>query len=92
MDKYVINTGKKKPYYSCNEISKHNKESSCWIIIDNKVYDVTQFLDKHPGGAKYFFYFVFNYIQNKSTEHIYTYYGTVSSQNMVELIAVMNLN
>ena len=44
MDKYVVNTGKKKPYYSCNEISKHNKESSCWIIIDNKVSLVFMYL------------------------------------------------
>lgn len=24
--------------------------SSCWVIINNKVYDVTEFLPEHPGG------------------------------------------
>ncbi|KZT74753.1 hypothetical protein DAEQUDRAFT_659124 [Daedalea quercina L-15889] len=26
--------------------------SSCWVIIKNRVYDVTEFLPEHPGGAK----------------------------------------
>ncbi|PAV19486.1 cytochrome b2 [Pyrrhoderma noxium] len=34
------------------EVSKHNSRSSCWVIIRNKVYDVTDFLSEHPGGAK----------------------------------------
>ena len=34
------------------EISRHDsKEKGIWIIINNLVYDVTDFLDKHPGGA-----------------------------------------
>ncbi|KAJ3915705.1 FMN-dependent dehydrogenase-domain-containing protein [Lentinula edodes] len=32
------------------EIAKHNDASSCWIIIKNEVYDVTEFLSIHPGG------------------------------------------
>jgi len=28
------------------EVEKHNDRSSCWIIIDNVVYDVTSFLDE----------------------------------------------
>jgi cytochrome b involved in lipid metabolism len=34
------------------EISKHNSEGDCWVIIDKEVYDVTNFLADHPGGAK----------------------------------------
>src|SRR5947199_6997952 len=33
------------------EVAKHNSRESCWVIIKGKVYDVTDFLDEHPGGA-----------------------------------------
>ncbi|KAH8155498.1 uncharacterized protein LAJ45_00508 [Morchella importuna] len=34
------------------EVAKHNSRESCWVIINNVVYDVTYFLDSHPGGSK----------------------------------------
>ncbi|KAL3860123.1 hypothetical protein ACJMK2_010288 [Sinanodonta woodiana] len=36
--------------YSRTEVSNHCDASSCWIVLDNKIYDVTEFLSKHPGG------------------------------------------
>jgi hypothetical protein len=36
--------------YSRAEVKKHNTAEDCWFIIDHKVYDVTDFLDAHPGG------------------------------------------
>ncbi|KAI0932367.1 hypothetical protein AcW1_000485 [Taiwanofungus camphoratus] len=38
--------------WSLEEVAGHNDASSCWVIISNKVYDVTDFLPEHPGGAK----------------------------------------
>jgi alkylation response protein AidB-like acyl-CoA dehydrogenase len=32
------------------EVAKNNSEDSLWCIIDHKVYDLTDFLDAHPGG------------------------------------------
>ncbi|EJD41662.1 hypothetical protein AURDEDRAFT_90114 [Auricularia subglabra TFB-10046 SS5] len=37
---------------SAQEIEKHASRDSCWIIIHGKAYDVTEFLDDHPGGSK----------------------------------------
>lgn len=37
---------------SADEVSKHNSLNDCWVIIHGKVYDLTDFLDKHPGGVK----------------------------------------
>jgi cytochrome b involved in lipid metabolism len=31
------------------ELSKHNKEDDLWICINGTVYDVTNFLEHHPG-------------------------------------------
>ncbi|XP_050344383.1 cytochrome b5-like [Nymphalis io] len=35
---------------SLEEVKKHRRKSSVWIIIHNDVYDVTNFLTEHPGG------------------------------------------
>ncbi|EKM54168.1 uncharacterized protein PHACADRAFT_257822 [Phanerochaete carnosa HHB-10118-sp] len=38
--------------FSKEEVAKHNKKSDCWVIVDNQVLDVTNFLPDHPGGEK----------------------------------------
>ena len=36
--------------YTWQEISKHNNEDSAWVYLNEDVFDVTKFLDRHPGG------------------------------------------
>jgi len=36
---------------SRTELSAHNKQSGCWIAYEGKVYDITDWLPKHPGSA-----------------------------------------
>ncbi|XP_059312414.1 cytochrome b5-like [Lycium ferocissimum] len=36
--------------HAFSEVSVHNKKDDCWLVISGKVYDVTSFLDDHPGG------------------------------------------
>ncbi|KAI0051750.1 hypothetical protein FA95DRAFT_1554282, partial [Auriscalpium vulgare] len=38
--------------WSLAQVAQHNSATSCWVIIDNNVYDVTAFLPDHPGGSK----------------------------------------
>ncbi|GAB7344913.1 hypothetical protein MBLNU457_3349t1 [Dothideomycetes sp. NU457] len=37
---------------SVEEISKHNTSEDCWIVVDGKVWDMTEFAPQHPGGPR----------------------------------------
>ncbi|KFO78646.1 Cytochrome b5, partial [Cuculus canorus] len=30
----------------------HNNSQSTWIILHHRIYDITKFLDEHPGGEE----------------------------------------
>merc|ERR550532_1194774 len=36
--------------YSKEEVAKHTTKSDCWVILHDKVLNVTNFLSQHPGG------------------------------------------
>eukprot|EP00483_Globobulimina_turgida_P007904 UN07920 len=36
--------------YSWDEIRKHNQEEDLWIVLHNRVYEITDFQIDHPGG------------------------------------------
>lgn len=38
--------------FTFEEIAQHNTEASLWVIIDDSVYDITKFVEEHPGGVK----------------------------------------
>ncbi|KAJ7973787.1 Cytochrome b5 [Quillaja saponaria] len=46
---YLTDNKESKTYREA-EVSLHNKRTDCWIIIKNKVYDVTSYVEEHPGG------------------------------------------
>jgi len=35
-----------------DEVSKHNTRNDCYLIINNKVYDVSEYISYHPGGSR----------------------------------------
>lgn len=39
------------PTFLQSEVAEHNTEESCFVTIGSKVYDITDFLDSHPGGG-----------------------------------------
>ncbi|NXA33506.1 CYB5 protein, partial [Eudromia elegans] len=39
-------------FYRLEEVQKHNNSQSTWFILHNRVYDVTKFLEEHPGGEE----------------------------------------
>ncbi|XP_037503166.1 uncharacterized protein LOC119377956 [Rhipicephalus sanguineus] len=43
---------RKLPRYTLQDVYQHCHQNDLWIVIHNRVYDVTNFLDKHPGGEE----------------------------------------
>ncbi|KAI9785723.1 MAG: hypothetical protein M1839_008740 [Geoglossum umbratile] len=39
-------------FLSLEEVSSHNTSIDAWVVVNGKVYDVTEFMPKHPGGAE----------------------------------------
>nr|ABK94544.1 unknown [Populus trichocarpa] len=36
--------------FTLAEVSAHNSPKDCWLVVEGRVYDVTKFLEDHPGG------------------------------------------
>lgn len=36
---------------SFKTLQQHDSSDNCWIAVHSKIYDVTDFLDAHPGGS-----------------------------------------
>lgn len=37
--------------YTMDQVRANNTPSRCWSVIDSKVYDLTKWINSHPGGA-----------------------------------------
>lgn len=40
----------KKKYYTIEELEEHNKEGDIWVEHKRKIYNVSDFVNNHPGG------------------------------------------
>lgn len=38
--------------FTWKQLAQHASEESAWIAVDGSVYDVTEFVDRHPGGRE----------------------------------------
>jgi cytochrome b involved in lipid metabolism len=45
-------TPPEKKTYTVAEVAQHNKEDDFWLIINDEVWDMTEFQEDHPGGRK----------------------------------------
>jgi len=36
--------------FTMQEVMAHNSPSNAWTVVDGRVYDITDFLNRHPGG------------------------------------------
>jgi cytochrome b involved in lipid metabolism len=37
--------------YALFDVAKHNNQTSCWTVVDGKIYDITSFISSHPAGV-----------------------------------------
>lgn len=40
------------PGIAYGDVAKHATAADCWVILYDKVYDLTEFLPNHPGGPQ----------------------------------------
>eukprot|EP00003_Mantamonas_plastica_P022791 TRINITY_DN3948_c1_g1_i9.p1 TRINITY_DN3948_c1_g1~~TRINITY_DN3948_c1_g1_i9.p1 ORF type:complete len:484 (+),score=166.40 TRINITY_DN3948_c1_g1_i9:771-2222(+) len=50
--KRVPGTSKKPvPDYTIDQLREHDKKEDAWIAVDGRIYDVTDWASRHPGGS-----------------------------------------
>ncbi|XP_074304557.1 cytochrome b5-like [Silene latifolia] len=42
--------GEEKKVFTLADVAEHSSAKDCWLVIGGKVYNVTKFLEDHPGG------------------------------------------
>lgn len=35
---------------SKSEVAQHKREGDCWVSMEGKVYDISNYVEEHPGG------------------------------------------
>ncbi|XP_075795898.1 cytochrome b5 type B [Pelodiscus sinensis] len=40
------------PFFTLAEVAQRNSSREAWLVIHGRVYDVSRFLDEHPGGEE----------------------------------------
>ncbi|XP_046981102.1 sulfite oxidase-like [Schistocerca americana] len=69
------------PEYSLDEVAKHNdKSSGVWVTFGHGVYDITPFIEQHPGGDKILM------AAGGSLEPFWALYAVHKQQNVLELL------
>jgi len=66
--------------YKLSEVAEHNTGDDMWMAIHNKVYDVTAFIEEHPGGMEVL-------VENAGLDATYTFEDVGHSLDARELLS-----
>ncbi|OAD59884.1 putative sulfite oxidase, mitochondrial [Eufriesea mexicana] len=73
--------------YNLEEINKHdNKKDGIWVIFKQGVYDITDFVDKHPGGPSKILM-----AAGSSIEPFWAIFANHNTQEIYELLESMRI-
>ena len=61
------------------EISKHKSINDLWMAVNGKVYDITKFVDQHPGGEEVL-------LEHAGTDATAAFEDVGHSENAVEML------
>jgi len=61
------------------EVSEHDCYDDCWVVIYDRVYDVTKFLREHPGGEDVI-------IDHAGRDATIAFHGTGHSSDAIEIM------
>ncbi|XP_062141974.1 uncharacterized protein LOC133850033 [Drosophila sulfurigaster albostrigata] len=67
------------PEITLEEVAQHDSFDDCWIVIYDRVYDVTQFLREHPGGDDVI-------MDHAGRDATIAFHGTGHSRHAVEMM------
>ena len=71
-----------KPVYSAEEVAEHNtREKRIWVTYKDNVYDITDFIDSHPGGSKKIIL-----AAGKPLEPFWALYAVHNTQHILDLL------
>ena len=66
--------------YNIEQIQKHNKKYDGWMIINNKVFNVTPYIAYHPGGEK----ILLPYLGKDGTKAFNKYHNYISVDELLK--------
>ncbi|EIE84047.1 hypothetical protein G6F46_001483 [Rhizopus delemar] len=68
------------------QVQEHCSRSSCWVIVQNKVYDVTSFLNDHPGGSEFLLEFAGTDITSVLNDGVYHVHSEATYDVLIEYL------
>ncbi|XP_050293036.1 sulfite oxidase-like [Anthonomus grandis grandis] len=74
------------PCYSMKEVSEHStKESKIWVVFKEGVYDITDFVEQHPGGEQILI------AAGSSVEPFWVLYGIHKSPHVFKILETLRI-
>lgn len=59
------------PVYTLQQVAQHNHAGDCWIALQGHVYNITTWIDQHPGGREV----LLSIAGTDATQHFLTAHG-----------------